>query len=519
MTRHDDLQRTATWDPARITGWLDGAYDGEQVLVLSNREPYSHEIGPDGAVIARHSTSGLVTALEPLVRRCGGVWIAHGSGAADRRTVTVADGLDVPPGRSEYRLRRVWLDATEEQGYYYGFANEALWPLCHRAHVPPVFRLEDFTTYWAVNERFADAVYEEAESETPVVLVQDYHFALAPQMIRERLPHSTIVTFWHIPWPEAQTFEICPWGAYLLGGLLASDIVGFQTPTDGRNFIAAVDRSLDAHFDRDRNVVTCAGREARVRTYPASIEWPNRCASLAPPVEQCRAEVREQLQLGPDVRLGVGIDRLDYTKGLDEKFLAVERLLDCYPEFRGRFAFAQIAAPSRECLPAYRQLRSRVAATVARINERFGTDGYRPAILLDTQHEPEQVYRFMRAADLCHVGSLHDGMNLVAKEFAAARDDERGVLVLSAFAGASRELTSAVIVNPYSVDDTAHALARALRMPDGEQEERMRHMRAVIARHSAEEWAGQMLTDAAHVRRDHPVRWQPESAGVVARGA
>ncbi len=496
-----DPDARPVWSVERLRSRLARLYGGESLVVLANREPFTHDRLPDGSIVVRRSAGGLVTALEPLVHACSGVWVAHGAGTADRAVVDRRDGLDVPSANPLYRLRRVWLDAAEQRGYYYGFANEGLWPLCHRARVRPVFRSDDFKMYRTVNARFADAVCEEVETDSPLVMVQDYHFALAPQMIRERLPLSTIVAFWHIPWPSPSEYRVCPWGRQLLKGLLGSSIVGFQTPDDCRNFIDTVECSLDAHINRRRNVITYAGRRTTVRAYPVSVEWPSRWACQVPSIDSCRASVRRQLHLQPDVRLGVGVDRLDYTKGIDEKFLAVERLLESHPELLERFVFVQIAEPSRDCLPAYRELRSRLLETTDRINRRFGTGlGYRPIILLEAHHEPAEVHRFFRAADLCYVGSLHDGMNLVAKEFVSARDDDRGVLILSKFAGAARELTEALIVNPYAIDDSAHALAEALCMADEEQSNRMRAMRSVVAEFSTYRWAGEMLADAARLR-------------------
>ncbi|MBI2828447.1 MAG: trehalose-6-phosphate synthase [Acidobacteria bacterium] len=486
------------------------AFDGTgPIVVLANREPIRHDRAADGRIVVRRSASGLVTALEPLIESCSGVWVAHGAGTADRVVVDWRDGLDVPPANPLYRLRRVWLNEREERGYYYGFANEGLWPLCHRTHVRPVFRSEDFDAYQNVNRRFAEAVHEEVESDSPLILVQDYHFALAPQAIRAHLPLSTIVAFWHIPWPHPRDYAVCPWGRELLEGLLGSTIVGFQTPGDCENFIETVEYSLDAHIDRGRNVIAYGDRRVTVHAYPVSVEWPNRLASQSPPVETCRAVVRRQLP--PDVRLAVGVDRLDYTKGINEKFLAVERLLELHSEFRERFVFVQIAEPSRECLAAYQACRSQLAQTVDRVNLRFGTDRYRPLILLEAHHEPAEVYQFLRAADVCYVGSLHDGMNLVAKEFVAARDDNQGVLVLSRFTGAARELTDALLVSPFAIDDSAQVLARALDMTPEEQASRMRAMRAVVAEFNAYRWVVEMLTDAARLRANRDLRHYHEA--------
>jgi trehalose 6-phosphate synthase len=501
MLEQRELNRRAMWTEERLQRWLQAFLTGERIIVLANREPYMHERAADGRLLVRQSSSGLVTALEPIVRAGAGVWVAHGSGSADRLVVDRRDGLDVPPAAPQYRLRRVWLDDREQRGYYYGFANEALWPLCHRAFVQPVFRADDFETYRGVNARFADVVREEAKGASPIVLVQDYHFALAPQMIHERLPLSTIVAFWHIPWPAARDFDICPWAPQLLKGLLGSHIVGFQTPSDCRNFIDSVESTLEATIDRDRSVVTFAGRQTAVRAYPVSTEWPSRWADRSAPIDACRESVRRELHLDAGIQLGVGVDRMDYTKGIAEKFLAVERLLESYPERRGRFVFVQIAEPSRECLQAYREIRSKVWTTAERINARFASGAYRPIVLLEARHEPADVYRYLRAADVCYVGSLHDGMNLVAKEFVSARDDERGVLVLSRFTGAARQLDDALIVNPLAIEDAARALADALSMDDGEQSRRMRRMRSIIAEFSTYWWAGQMLQDAARLRQ------------------
>ena len=488
------------WTRDELRQWIRSQYGGEQMIVVANREPYSHHRAADGQVLVSHSTSGLVTALEPLVRATGGVWIAHGSGTADPTTVEHNDGLDVPQETPRYRLRRTWLSEEELSGYYDGFANQGLWPLCHRVHVRPLFRPDDFNSYWNINGRFIDAVCDEARSATPVILVQDYHLALAPQMIRERLPRSTVASFWHIPWPDAQAFEICPWGRHLIEGLLGSDVIGLQTPGDCRNFLDAVGRSLEAHIDRERGEVTYAGRRTIVRTYPASIEWPHPLAAIAPSIHVCRQEVRAALGLSPGVRLGVGVARLDYTKGIEEAFAAVERLLECYPEYRGAFTFAQIAEPSRTRLQAYRDLRVRLKMAAERVNRRFGREGYRPAIFLDRHSEPSDAFRFLRAADVCYVASLHDGMNLVAKEFVAAREDEAGALVLSQFTGAARELNEALIVNPYDIDEAAHALVRALTMPPDEQRCRLTRMRATVAEGNACQWAARMLADVLRVR-------------------
>jgi trehalose 6-phosphate synthase len=493
--RHAD-DMTAIWNPAALRGLLNKQLAGDQVLVVSNREPYIHVRTGQGIVVHRPA-SGLVTAVEPVMRACSGTWIAHGSGSADRETVDRDDRVGVPPKKPEYNLRRIWLTEEEEQGYYYGFANEGFWPLCHNAHVRPIFRSSDWQQYQKINQRFADAVVKEARSDDPVVLVQDYHFALLPALIRQRLPKATIITFWHIPWPNPESFGICPWREELLQGMLGSTILGFHTPFHCKNFLETVDRYLETRIEHESSTIFHGGQLTMVEDYPISIQWPPEWQGSLPPVEQTRAEIRAELGLPPDHLLGIGVDRMDYTKGILERLAAVERMLELHPRLVGRFSFVQIAAPSRSALEEYHAFEQRVYCLTERINGRFPG----AVILKAEHHEPDQVNRYYRASDVCMVTSLHDGMNLVAKEFVAARDDEQGVLVLSQFTGAANELHEALIVNPYHVEQTAGALYQGLTMPEFEQRERMRSMRALVQDFNVYRWAGRMLLDAARVRQ------------------
>jgi len=504
--------RVGTWNAERLRSTLREHLHGERVVVLANREPYIHD-RHEGAIRVVHPASGLVTALEPIMRACSGVWVAHGGGTADRETADGKGHVRVPPGEESYLIRRVWLTEEEEQGYYYGFSNEGMWPLCHVAHTRPTFRASDWDKYKEVNQRFADAVCEETDSEDPIVLVQDYHFALAPKMIRERLPRATILTFWHIPWPNAERIGICPWREELISGLLGSSILGFHTQQHCNNFLDSVDAFVESRIDREHNAVVQAARRTLVRPYPISIEWPVRWLANIASVADCRAEVRSELGVPADTLLGVGVDRLDYTKGIEERLLAVEALLERHPEHRGRFVFVQLAAPSRTKIEKYRELSERVEALAEKVNARWGVGDYRPVILLRSHHEPKDVFRYFRAAELCYVSSLHDGMNLVAKEFVAARDDERGVLVLSEFTGAARDLTEALIVNPYDTHQAADALAAALVMPEREQRDRIRSMRKMVSELNVYRWAGRMLIDAAELRRRERMtgRWSTPS--------
>jgi trehalose-6-phosphate synthase len=490
----------ADWTPQRLQSLLRTQLRGDEVIVVSNREPYIHEKRGEHLVI-RRPASGLVTAVEPVMRACSGTWIAHGSGSGDREAVDRHDRVPLPPGDNDYLLRRLWLTPEQEQGYYYGFANEGLWPLCHVAHVRPVFRDRDWECYREVNRMFADAVVAEARSEDPVILVQDYHLALLPAMIRERLPRATILTFWHIPWPNPEAFGICPWRSEILEGMLGSTILGFHTQFHCKNFIETVDRYLEARIEHEHSTITFRGAHTLIESYPISIEWPQPEETRDwPSVSRCRSEVFNQLDIPPQHLLAVGVDRFDYTKGILERLHAVERMLEKHPELHSRFTFVQVAAPSRSALEEYRLFQERIHATVQRINERFASAEAPVIHLLAQHHGHEKLNRLYRAADACLVTSLHDGMNLVCKEFIAARDDERGVLVLSRFAGAARELPEALIVNPYHVEETADALYQALHMPVAEQRERMASLRSTVREFNVYRWAGRMLTDAARLR-------------------
>jgi trehalose 6-phosphate synthase len=506
------------WTAERLKRVLEKDLDGDRIIVLANREPYVHERADDGIRVV-HPASGLVTAMEPVMRACSGVWVAHASGSADKETVDDKNRVRVPPGEESYMIRRVWLTPEEEQGYYYGFSNEGLWPLCHVAHTRPAFRESDWNHYSAVNERFAEAVCDEAETDDPVILVQDYHFALAPRMIRKRLPRATILTFWHIPWPNAERFGICPWRNEIVEGLLGSSILGFHTRQHCNQFLDGVDAFVESRIDREKNAVVQGARSTLVRPYPISIDWPVKWLEGLPPPAECRRQLFAELGLPANAKLGVGIDRLDYTKGIEERLLAVEKLLEQRPEYIGRFYFAQLAAPSRVRIGKYQELAEVVEQRAAQINERFGKDGYKPIILLRSHHEPPTVYKYYRAADLCYVSSLHDGMNLVAKEFVAAREDERGVLLLSQFTGAARELTEALIVNPYDLEEASAALAAALDMPEREQALRMRSMRTLVADLNVYRWAGRMLIDAAAVRRKERLSGRLSTSWSPLRGA
>ncbi len=423
-------------------------------------------------------------------------------------TVDSHDRLRVPPDRPSYTLRRVWLTQEEEKGYYQGFANEGLWPLCHIAHTRPIFRPDDWLHYQRANRRFADAVLEEMEgTESPILLAQDYHFALLPRMVKDARPDARVAIFWHIPWPNPEVFGICPWQRELIDGLLGADLIGFHTQSHCNNFLSTVDRAVEALTEWDRFAVNRQGHVTRVRPYPISVAFPEGAAVINETRNAGEERAALCAELGVEASLlGVGVDRVDYTKGIIERFRGIERFLEMNPAYQRRFTFVQIGAPSRTDIARYRDFLNEVTAEAERINLKYQVARWKPIVLLSKHHSHEEIGRYYRAASVCLVTSLHDGMNLVAKEFVAARDDERGVLILSTFAGAALELGDALLVNPYDVRQVAEAIHRALDMPEEQQAARMVHMRAHVREHNVYRWAANLLSDLTEIRIDTPER-------------
>jgi alpha,alpha-trehalose-phosphate synthase [UDP-forming] len=496
------------WTAERLRVSLRDKLHDNPVFVVSNREPYLHVYTDKNEVEVIVPASGLVTALEPILLACHGTWIAHGSGSADRDNVDKHDRLRVPPLRPTYNLRRVWLTAEEEQGYYQGFSNEGLWPLCHIAHTRPIFRPEDWKCYQQANRRFADAVLQEmSRSESPIVLVQDYHFALLPRMIKEARPDARVAIFWHIPWPNAEAFGICPWQRELIDGLLGADLIGFQIQSHCNNFLETVDHAVEALTEWDHFAVNRQGHVTRVRPYPISVAFTESNNVRVPlrSAGEARADLFAELGVEASL-LGLGVDRVDYTKGILERLRGIERFLELHPEYQGRFTFVQIGAPSRTRIPRYQQFLDEVSAEAERINSKFAGGKWKPVIFLKRHHSHEEIARFYQLASVCLVTSLHDGMNLVAKEFIASRDDERGVLILSTFAGAANQLPDALLVNPYDEQQLAQAIHRALEMPEEEQCNRMRQMREHVREHNIYRWAANLLSDLTEIRIDSPDR-------------
>ncbi|HOW27257.1 MAG TPA: trehalose-6-phosphate synthase [Elusimicrobiota bacterium] len=493
------LRQTAEslWTPERLREHVRSKLQGKPLFVVSNREPYMH-VRRGRKIDCIVPAGGLVTALEPVMRASGGTWISHGAGDADWE-VTDSDGrIKVPPEDPQYTLRRVALTKEEETGYYYGFSNEGLWPLCHIAHTRPLFRASDWEQYQSANRKFAQAVMEELRGiEEPCVLIQDYHFALLPRLLKQERPDARIASFWHIPWPNPEAFGICPWQKDLLYGMLGADLIGFHTQFHCNNFLDTVDRTLESRIDWERFGVNKEGHTTLVKPFPISVAFPDafQDARIEPetPLEDRAALLKE---LGIKAKyFGVGVERMDYTKGVLERFRGIERFLEKNPRYQGEFVFIQIGAPSRTHIKRYHDFLAEVEEEAERINWKFKAKDYRPIVFLKKHHSHREILPFYKSADVCMVTSLHDGMNLVAKEFVAARNDESGVLILSRFAGASRELRDALIVNPYDAEQLAEAIRFSLEMDPSEKESRMKRMRATVREHNIYRWAGNLIEE------------------------
>lgn len=496
--RSEAADDECSWTADRLRRVLRTELQSRRLVIVSNRQPYSHERDEGGQISVRTSAGGVVTLLSPLMRACAGIWVAHGSGSADREIVDTDDRVRVPPEAPAYLLRRVWLSTEERKRYYEGFSNEGLWPLCHTTPMDPIFRPTEWLFYKQVNRRFADAALQECSGDRPIVFVQDYHLALLPQLLREVLPEMTVVQFWHIPWPSPERLMQCPWWQQIVRYMLGSDVLGFNTPEHCDNFLAAASRLGSVRVDKVRGTAAIGAHVCRVSPYPDSIEWTFRSADESSDSER-GLEIRRQFGIGSAVRIGISVDRCDPTKGILQRLSALEAMFEAIPQRRGAFTLLQIAVPSRTNVPAYQELQQLIEKEVARINARFATPEWKPVVWVREEQSREYLHALYRGADVCLVNSLHDGMNLVAKEFVAARDDEDGVLVLSRCAGAAHELVEAVLIDPLDIAATASAIDTALRMPREARRDRMRSMRKTVERHNVYRWAGRILLDAAKV--------------------
>ncbi len=481
-----------SWNRERLHMLVSERLGNAKLIAVSNREPYIHTRAA-GGVHCGTAASGLTSAIDPILRASGGVWVAHGSGDADREVVDARDRVRVPPEDPSYTLRRVWLPRRIEDEYYYGLANEGLWPLCHAAFHRPRFNARSWASYREANELFADAILEEADGGTAFVFIQDYHLALLPEMLKRRNPNLTVAQFWHIPWPNRETFRAFPWKDELLDGMLGNDLLGFHLHYHCANFLETIERSIEARVDTEHGYVSRGGHRTTVRAFPISIDFEELARTAASPdIASATSQWEKELGETPEI-LGIGIDRIDYTKGIPDRLQAINRLLEEHPEYVGRLVFLQVGVPSRTAIAAYDELNRALAQQVEAINRKWSHATWKPIHFVHRHVSQQGLVALHLMADFCLITSLHDGMNLVAKEFVASRIDGDGVLILSAFTGAARELTDALIVNPFAVDQVAEAIHQALSMPAEERRRRMNRMRSVVATNNVYRWASKIL--------------------------
>ncbi len=484
--RHEKID--SPWTADRLREFIKAYVKDRPIYVVSNTEPYVSK-GTKGKITWTVPAGGVVTALEPIMEACGGTWVAHGSGEADKLTADAEGKLRVPPEEPKYTLKRVYLTPKEVAGYYNGFSNEALWPLCHLAHVRPQFRKEDWMEYRKVNGLFAKALLEEIRHvEQPVILIQDYHLALVPALIKKSRPDADVAIFWHIPWPSASQFSICPQRRELLEGMLGADVIGFHTQQYCNNFIDTVASEIESRVDFENFSISRNEHRSFIRPFPISIAFPG----IAETGDVSTEDITGKLGIRTP-HLALGVDRLDYIKGIPERFRGVEFLLDTYPEYRGNFTLLQIASPTRASVEKYREYAEQVEAEAERINAKFAQGDWRPIRFEHRHYSHAELRQLYRQAEVCMVTSLHDGMNLVAKEYVAMRQEENGVLILSHFTGASRDMKGALLVNPYSAEDTAQALYTALTMPKTEQHRRMKALRQSVRDYNVYRWSAEFI--------------------------
>jgi len=494
------LNKEELWTEAKLKDLVHAKLGDSSMVVVSNREPFMHvtEAGT-GKIKCVRPASGVVTAIDPIMRACGGTWVAQGSGDADRQFVNSKDKLGVPPEDNRYILKRVWLTPEEEEGFYYGFSNEGLWPLCHITHTRPIFRETDWQMYKSANHKFADSIIEELPEKNAFVFIQDYHFTLLGKMIKEKRPDATVALFWHIPWPNTEVFSICPYQEEILDGMLGCDLIGFHVQYHCNNFLDTANRLLECRVDNEKNSIVRMGRETLIRPFPISIDGMFSLPVSAIETVQIQ-KIKEELGL-TDKIVAVGVDRIDYTKGIVERILAVDRFLEKYPEYKNKFVFVQLSAPSRTKIKRYHELEDEIDQLVEKKNAKYAEGNWKPIIYLKRYFTPEEIRPYYRIGGICIVSSLHDGMNLVAKEYVAAKSDLSGVLVLSKFTGAAREFADALQVNPYSIEEFADALKQACSMPLEEKKRRMENLRKIIAENNVYRWAGNIITSLTSLQK------------------
>lgn len=486
------------WDQNTLQELVKDQLSDYQFIVVSNREPYIHNY-VNNKIECIVPASGLTVALDPVMRASGGTWIAHGSGSADAVAVDARNRVRVPPENPSYTLRRVWLTEEEINRYYLGFSNEALWPLCHIVYQRPKFDLDDWNTYKHVNALFADAVLDEIGNKKAFVFIQDYHLTLVPRLIKAKNHRVITAQFWHIPWPNPEAFRICPWQHEILYGLLGNDLLGFHIAYHRHNFLDTVDRTLECRIDNERYSVTHGNHTTFVSPFPISVDFEKISDNIQKPeVDQEIISLKKRFGLTDEI-IGFGLDRIDYTKGIPERLKAIDVLLTTYTKYKNRLVFFQLGEPSRTKIQKYQELNDEIDNLVEEINAKHQTDGWKPIIYIKEHKSPVTLQAFNKMAAFCIVSSLHDGMNLVAKEFVSSRVDEDGVLILSKFTGAARELEEALLINPFAIDAIAESIKTAIEMPAEMRTKRMRKLRHKVRENNIYRWAANIITDLVKI--------------------
>ena len=467
-------------------------------VVVSNREPYSHTYDGKKIKCAR-TVSGLVTPLDYIMRVTKGIWVAAGSGDADKEASNEKGEVMVPPENPRYTLKRVWLSEKEVNHYYYGFSNDTLWPLCHIAHVRPNFSKKNWEYYKRVNEKFANVILEKVGNKKAFIWIQDYHFALLARFLKKKNPNLVVAQFWHTPWSAAEIFKICPWKREILEGLLANDLLGFHLNYYGRNFFDSVAEELEAKINYENFKVSYKNHQTIVKAFPISVDY-QLIHFLSARSRISRKKLTEKYISGDYKYLCLSVERADYTKGVPERMQAIDRFLEKYPEYQGKFVYLGIIPQSRIKIPAYQNLFKKIISLAEEINQKYSSNSWNPIVLTDNIFDSEELIPFYKNADICMVTSLDDGMNIVAKEFVAAADSKKGMLILSQFTGAARELDDAVIVNPYDIEQMADAIKTALEMSSKERLERMNRMKKTVKKNNVYRWASKFILELSDLK-------------------
>lgn len=463
------------------------ALKNKRLIVAIQREPYIHITTPEGIKLDKVA-GGAHVLLDGILKQVGGLMVAIGMGNADHLVVDEKGRIKVPPKEKSYTLKRIFLKKKELDGFYYGFANQTLWPLCHAVFVKPSFSREWWDSYVSVNEKYANAILEELDSQDAFIWINDYHLALLPKMLKDKNPSLTIGTFWHIPWPTYEIFRICPWRKQLLEGLAGSDFVGFHRGYHVENFIECARRELEVIVDSEPRSIQYKEHKTRLSNLPAGIDY----HEIRQELEKYKNVTKSIFQRDFDISskyVVVGVDRIDYTKGLLERLKIIDRFLEKYPDFQEKFTYLSIGAPSRIHIPAYKSLNREIYDMVEKINWKYSTVSWQPVHFIDRVFERSKIFAYYKVADACMVTSLDDGMNLVAKEYVICADNDKGMLILSRFTGAAKDLTSALQINPYDTEGAADAIQIALTMPKEERIKRNKNMEAIVKENNIYDWA------------------------------